>query len=157
MTPNVDERIGSVVRALTDVILPALPPEAGLAQEQVQLAIGHLQILRAQMDDRQAFEAEELVDSQVLGRALVDGCQGGAQTLAATAALSAAVAVEASGAAGRAARIAIQTAIADLVTAISSDGDDASRTALRTLILTHEQARATKDRHWFAPFGFDSL
>ena len=37
MTPNVDERLASVIRALTEVVLPHLPPEASLAQEQVHL------------------------------------------------------------------------------------------------------------------------
>ena len=37
MTPNVDERIASVIRSLSEVILPHLPPEASLAQEQAHL------------------------------------------------------------------------------------------------------------------------
>ena len=66
MTPSTDERIASVIRSLTEVILPHLPADASLAQEQCQLAIGHLQILRLQIDGIQDFEAEELADTRVL-------------------------------------------------------------------------------------------
>ena len=50
----------------------------------------------------------------------------------------------------------VHVSITVLITAISSDNGDASRAALRTIIIDKEQARATKDRTWFAPFGFDA-
>lgn len=159
MTPNVDERLASVVRALTDVILPSLPPEAGLAQEQVHLAIGHLQILRAQLDQIPAFEAEELADAGALAHALLSDITGGLQTAGALSGLRAVVddAPPATPAEARARRQAINAAIATVVASVSADGNAASRTALRATILSYEKARVLKDRHWFAPFGFDSL
>ncbi|HMO68292.1 MAG TPA: hypothetical protein PKE25_06450, partial [Novosphingobium sp.] len=66
MIPSIDDRLASVVRALTEGILPHLPADASLAQEQVQLCIGHLQILRAQIDAAPAFEREELADAAAL-------------------------------------------------------------------------------------------
>ena len=48
------------MRALSEVILPHLPAEASLAQEQVHLCIGHLQIIRGQIDEAPAFERGEL-------------------------------------------------------------------------------------------------
>ena len=59
MNPSVQDRLGSVLRALSGVILPALPKDAGLAQEQAMLAMGHIQIILAQMDAAPAFEEEE--------------------------------------------------------------------------------------------------
>jgi hypothetical protein len=91
MTPNVDERLASVVRALSEVILPHLPPEASLAQEQVHLCIGHLQILRAQFDAVPAFEREELGDALAVARDLAGAVTGGEVTTAALAAMNAAV------------------------------------------------------------------
>jgi hypothetical protein len=87
MTPNTDERLASIIRALTEVILPHLPPEATLAQEQVQLAVGHLQILRAQLDSIPSYEREELEDSKAIAVALLQSVSGGAQTSAALDAL----------------------------------------------------------------------
>lgn len=157
MSPNVDERLASIVRALSDVVLPSLPPEAGLAQEQLQLSIGHLQILRAQLDDLPVFEVEELADAAALGQDLAR-CGGGPQTLAATAhlqeALASAKAASGCGAV-RVARMEINGAIGALVEAVSADGDPPSRRDLPQTILKTERTRALKDRRWFAAFGFD--
>lgn len=160
MTPSVDERIASVVRALTDVILPSLPPEAGLAQEQVQLCVGHLQVLRAQFDGSLAFEAEELTDVIALGEALGALVKGGSATGTASAALRDALAAGRAATAPaevRQARVAINAGIAKLVAAVSTDGDERSRGGLPRTILEYEKPRVLKDRKWFAPFGFDSL
>ena len=144
MTPNVDDRLASVIRALTDVVLPALPPEAGLAQEQVQLALGHLQILRAQIDGSLAFEAAELADARALAEQLAGMAGGEALAEPLAAAKRAATPADI-----RAARVAIHAAIHDLVPAASRDP------ALVRTIIAAERARVAKDRAWFAPFGFD--
>ena len=154
MIPNVDDRLASVIRALTEVILPHLPPEASLAQEQVQLAVGHLQILRAQIDSLPGYEREELADGRALGTALAD-CTGGVKTSAATSSL--ADAVEAQGEDGRTLLKDINVNVEALVRAVAADGDDDTRARLTSTILEHEQARAQKDRQWYAPFGFDTL
>ena len=157
MTPNVDDRLASVIRALTEVILPHLPPEASLAQEQVHLSVGHLQILQAQIDAIPGFEREELDDAVAVGKALGGVVvRGGAETGKALASLASSVAA-ASGDDVRAERKAISSAIAVLIGAVSADGDAAGKAALSKTILEHEHPRAQKDRHWFAPFGFDTL
>lgn len=158
MIPSTDERLASVVRALTDVVMPSLPAEAGLAREQVELSLGHLQILRAQFDTIASYEAEELADARALGEAL-SGCAGGPETGSAAAILTDIVA-KVTGTEGpaeiRTARIAIHAAIAALVKAVAADGDAATRSRMSRLILAHETRRVAKDRAWFAPFGFDS-
>ena len=156
MTPNVDDRLASVIRALTEVILPHLPPEASLAQEQVHLSVGHLQILRAQIDAIPGFEREELDDAVAVGKALGGVVSGDAETGKALASLASSVAA-AGGGDVRAERKAISSAIAVLIGAVSADGDAAGKAALSKTILEHEHPRAQKDRHWFAPFGFDTL
>lgn len=156
MTPNVDERLASVVRALSEVILPHLPPEASLAQEQVHLCIGHLQILRAQFDAVPAFEREELDDAIAVVRDLAGAVAGGEQTTAALTALNAAVAA-ADGSDVRGQRAAVLEAVDALVKAVSADGSSNAKAALPGVILKHETPRTLKDRQWFAPFGFDTL
>jgi hypothetical protein len=152
MIPSVDDRLASVVRALTDVVMPSLPPEAGLAQEQIQLAIGHLQILRAQLDGTPDFEAEEATDARALGQLLLGVGGGGAATSAAIAALNSAIDAKAG---VREDRIAIHTAIDAVVKACSNDGSDTFRAQIGEIIVTHQTPRTMKDRKWFAPFGFD--
>ncbi len=156
MIPNIDDRLASIVRALTEVVLPHLPPEASLAQEQVHLSIGHLQILRAQIDAVPAFEREELGDIVALAAALRANVTGGAATQTALADLAAA-AKAADGSDVRGHYKAVSQAIEALVRVVSSDADPAGRTGLSRIVLEHEAARAQKDREWFAPFGFDTL
>src|SRR3546814_14577108 len=129
MTPNTDERLASVIRALTEVILPHLPPEASLAQEQAQLAIGHLQILRLQLDSVHGFEAEELADTRALAGELVEAIDGGGDTADAADAPSAVLASE--GADVRGSLSGLNRAIDPPVRAASSDGPPTPRTRRR--------------------------
>lgn len=157
MTPTIDERLASVVRALTDVILPSLPPEAGLAKEQLQLSVGHLQILRAQLDAAPAFERQELDDVLVLATDLVAQCSGGERVRRGLVSLQSAMDSAATAADVRIARMEINRAIAELVQVVADDGDPVGKKAISAVILKHEQPRASHDRQWCAPFGFDSL
>lgn len=153
MIPSVDDRLASVVRALTDVVMPSLPPEAGLAKEQMQLIIGQIQIVRAQMDAAPGFEAEEADDARALGKALLEAGGGGSATQAALAELRAATEATAL---PREARVAIHTAIDNLVQNAAVDGSPAFRAALGTIIVQMQTVRTKKDRDWFMPMGFDS-
>lgn len=161
MSPDIDERLASVVRALSEVILPHLPPDASLAQEQVHLCIGHLQIIRAQIDEAPAFERGELEDALTLAEALSAGISGGEQTRKALAALAVARSEAATLGEGpsavRAGRQNVLQAIDALVKAAACDADAPSRAYLSAEILRHESERTLKDRQWFAPFGFDTL
>jgi hypothetical protein len=154
MTPDIDERLASVVRALTDVILPSLPPEASLAAEQAHLSIGHLQIIRAQMDAAPGYEAEELADARALGTSLTNGISGGPSTTKALAGIANALKSEGN---ARDARRAIHASIASLIRAVSQDGDAGARQSVSATILAEQKARVLKDRKWFAPFGFDKV
>jgi hypothetical protein len=159
MTPNVDERIASVIRSLTEVVLPHLPPEASLAQEQVHLSVGHLQVIRAQLDEYVAFERGELDDALVIGRELAGAVSGGAQTSTAVTALRSAVEAGTGGtpAEVRGQTHAINDAIDGLIIALSADGADGARDTARSIILNREAVRADKDRRLFLPFGFDTM
>lgn len=155
MTPTVDERLASIVRSLTEVVLPHLPPDASLAQEQVHLAIGHLQILRDQIDLLPEFERKELEDARGIAAALAE-LSGGAKTSAALATLAQSVAL-ADGSHVRSQTTEINKAIDAVVKAIAVDGTAESRPRMSQIILEHEKARVLKDRHWFLPFGFDTI
>lgn len=150
MTPTVDERLASLIRSLSQVVLPHLPPEASLAQEQVHLALGHLHILRAQNDAAPAFEAEEAADAAQHGAALV--ALGGPGAAALADALQAAPAGDARGQVRT-----IHAGIDRFIRATWASGDAALRGAVTAAVLAYEHERVQKDRRWCAPFGFDSL
>jgi hypothetical protein len=155
MTPTTDERLASVIRSLTEVILPHLPADASLAQEQVQLAIGHLQILRLQFDSVHGFEAEELADTQALASELAAAICGGRDTSAAVGALKSAIGGVNSDVRGSLS--ALNRAIERLVQAVSADGAEGAKTQLSAIILRRESGRVEKDRRWFLPYGFDTM
>lgn len=150
MTPTVDERLASLIRSLSQVVLPHLPPEASLAQEQVHLTLGHLAILRAQLDAAPAFEAEEAADAAQHGRALLALDGPGSAALAA--ALTAAEQED-----KRSAVRTIHAAIDTYIRAAWNGPDAAHRDTLSQLVLDYERGRVLKDRQWCAPFGFDTL
>ena len=48
MLPDIDLRLTNTIKALSDVVLPALPTGEALAREQAQLAIAHLGLVQQQ-------------------------------------------------------------------------------------------------------------
>jgi hypothetical protein len=154
MNPSVRDRLGSVVRALNGVVLPALPKDAGLAQEQVMLAMGHIQIILAQMDAAPDFLAEEANDFIRMGHAVAAVMSGGPKTVTAKTALEAALDAMESGL-DETRTAAIQDGIDNALLALADDGDAAARSAIQAVILNQGAERADKDRRWFAAMGFD--
>ncbi len=154
MNPSVRDRLGSVVRALSGVVLPALPKEAGLAQEQVMLAIGHIQIILAQMDAAPAFEAEEAADLKNMAEAVISSAKGGAATTKAVNNLTAYISNTAGSSPGEQ-TAALQNGIDIVLIALAKDGEPASRSAVAAAVLKQGAVRADKDRRWFAAMGFD--
>lgn len=154
MNPSVRDRLGSVVRALSGVVLPAIPKEASLAQEQVLLAMGHIQIILAQMDAAPGFEAQEATDLENMSQAVTAAAKGGPVTTRAVNDLHAHTSDTAlSGSSDRTAHL--QDGIDAVLVALAHDGDHTARAAVNVLVLQHGAARADKDRRWFAAMGFD--
>ncbi|NVE96033.1 hypothetical protein [Altererythrobacter lutimaris] len=153
MNPSVDDRLNSVLRALETVVLPALPPEASLAQEQVMLAMGHLQIIQAQRDVTPAFEQGELEDISILARAMLEVSE--APEAVSTARQALISALESDVALARNKAEAIRSAIDGLLVAARQAGAKEYHRELARIILPMGRERARKDREWFAPMGFD--
>jgi hypothetical protein len=141
---------------LTDIILPALPEDAGLAQEQAHLAIGHLKIIRKQLDALPAFEADELGDARSLGVALLAGGEGAEATTTALGALRAALEHPVGGEHPRQSRVRINGAIDELIRQMAIDGAPRYRDHAAEVLIRMQSARTLKDRKWFALMGFDT-
>jgi hypothetical protein len=156
MNPSIDDRLASIIRSLTDIILPALPREAGLAQEQTHLAIGHLKIIRAQLDSVPAFEIEELADTRALAAALLSKAAGGTGTKAAVNTVRTALDQDGGDEHPRQSRIRINRAIDELIRQLAVDGTPEFRAFAADTVIRLQSERALKDRKWFSLMGFDS-
>ncbi len=156
MIPSVDDRLASIVRALTDIILPALPAEAKLAQDLTALSIGHLQVLRGQLDTAPAFELEELADARALASALLEKGEGGGETQTALGALRQTLNGNSTDDQPRQARVAIHWGIDGVIRKAGIDASPGFREQLSRLVLDAQSDRAIKDRKWCLPMGFDT-
>ena len=152
MNPSVDDRLNSVLRALETVVLPALPENASLAQEQVMLAMGQLQIIQAQRDAAAGYEQEELDDIATMARAVLEvsdvpeGCSDARRGLADS--------LEKEDGYPRERSERIREALDALL--IAAHEDRSYHRALTDVILPLGQKRAVKDRGWFGMMGFDA-
>jgi hypothetical protein len=158
MNPSINHRLDSMMRAVTEIILPALGSSNSLATEQAGLLLGHMSVLRMQIDNAPRYLGVEMQAAKTLGRALVAEASGGTETKASVATLTAAL--EERGTNGPAQaddRLErINEAIENLVYAMKEDGDAESRACVSKLILEHGKAAAERDRVWFSAMGFEA-
>ena len=148
MSPDESSRIVSVIRALSDIVLPAVREDEPLAQEQLQLAIGHLAIIQAQIDGGHTFKTQELADRQALAHALLEITQAHDTVEPQADRLSKATATGD--------LKSLSQAIQELIFATSSADDEGLNQRVFETVLQHEKERAIKDRRWFEPMGFDA-
>jgi hypothetical protein len=156
MIPSAAERIATMVRALTDVVLPAIDPANSLAQEQARLVVGQLLVLASQRDETR-LDRLELSSELELARRLLPVAPGGSASAAALAGLDVAVGTAAAASTENAAsaRGPLRAAIEDVVRAASADGSPSLREATWSLVFAHARAQAERSRAWFAAAGFD--
>jgi hypothetical protein len=156
MNPSIDDRLASIIRSLTDIVMPGLAQDAGLAKEQLYLTIGHLNILRSHIDGASAFESCELTDADMLATGLLEIADGGQNTEAAKQGLQHALARSREGEHLRETRLRVNAATDQLLQAMELDGTAACRTHIPGVLIPLQMDRALKDRRWFALMGFDS-
>lgn len=150
MTPSIDLRITTMVRAMQDVVLPAIDGANGLAREQASLVIGHLNLLAMQWNRADDYARVCLADLEQTIAMLAPS--GGPLTAAAAQAVKAALA-EQGAAEPRYKRV--MATVDTLVRAADQDGDAAFAGALRRHLLDFTLRQSTRDRSWFAGSGFD--
>ncbi|ETI63752.1 hypothetical protein C100_11070 [Sphingobium sp. C100] len=73
MLPDIDLRIANMIKALEQVILPALPRDQRLARDQAMLVAGHLRMIGEQWKSALRYEQVALDDLQGLARDLLPG------------------------------------------------------------------------------------
>jgi hypothetical protein len=160
MLPSIDIRIQNLVKAIEQVVLPAVDPENKLAQEQARLVIAHLHLIGQQWDKAHVFETQSLKAMCKLAAALVGTSAGGSETMATAARVKAAAeAIDFSELtmANAVAQVitALGTEVDALIFAISADGSDACRRASKEVILEYSARQARRERVWFAGNALD--
>jgi hypothetical protein len=157
MNPSIDVRLSTMIRAMADVVIPALSETPGLASEQAQLVLGHLHVLRQQVDHAGRFEELEYRAALSLGEALVAGAGEGSSSSPAWQRLEAALAADvgARPADTRNGGEAIRGAVEALLREGAGGGSD-DEARLRAIVLQHERTAADLNRTWFAAMGWES-
>lgn len=62
MTPDIDLRISTMVRAMEEVVMPAVDTHNGLAREQAALLVGQLKLLAAQWKHTEDYASVCIAD-----------------------------------------------------------------------------------------------
>ncbi|MBL6749512.1 MAG: hypothetical protein ISP90_03285 [Nevskia sp.] len=156
-------QLQTVIKAMTDVVLPAVDPANKLAQEQAQLVVGMLSLLLQRLPLQYRYDRDELQRYLQLAREL-SAVRGGAQTQAALADLSAGAAAGA-GVLQRAAAdpaeleaavLELRAKVGELIGAANADGEPASLPGLQRSVLAAAKVQTARERAWLAPTGFEA-
>lgn len=148
MMPSTELRIRSMLRAIEQIVLPAIPASNSLAQEQAQLVLGHLQVLLEQTGHEfvvRSLDTQALVE---LADALVDASVGGEATKTATESLRD-LSPDASNA-------DLSFSIERLMLASGLDGSEEFVTTSSALVLAYSRYSNQLNRAWFKGMQFDA-
>lgn len=156
-------QIKSMIKAMSDVVLPAIDADNKLAQEQGRLVIGMLSLLAKQLPLQFQFDRDELLRLIALAETLYTLAKGGPQVSACVEKMSAAVS---------AARLAlrqsesgpngIETALRGLkettsmvVRAAYIDGNGAAIEKIQEAVLSSSKEQLLRDRAWVLMQGWE--
>lgn len=157
MIPSAELRLSSMIRAVEDVILPAVAGHSGLAEEQAHILLGQLHLLRMQVDHVPAYERVEARSLGALARDLVQQADGGDATASSAGALEELLSGSdpVSPADVRAFTTAVSVAVEELLLASGRDGTDAFKASSTETVIRHGREQSMRDRSWFALTGFE--
>ncbi len=147
MNPSLDLRIRTMIRAVTEIILPGVDKDNALAQEQARLLVGHLHALQQQQPYADRLAAIEGRALKALAHKLINASAGGSVTKAATARVAAAFQTDD--------RAALSLTVERLIVDSAADGTEAFLQATNALVLKEAKAAANRGRAWFKLMGFD--
>lgn len=161
MTPDLGTRLDTVITALRQVVIPALPADEVLAREQATLCIGQLTVLAQQYRHVADYEALCLAEMSALAATLLADAAGGPDTTRAAVDLRTCLEqgetvpgpVPTTPVHQR--RNAIAARIDELLRAAGRDGTDAFRALTERVVVEHGARQAGRDRSWFRACGMD--
>ena len=145
----------AMAKTLRDVVLPALDPAQQVAQEQLNLAIGFLDILALRLPLTFAFDLDETRRHLALAKALagLTGMDGDGAIATADAVLEAS---PADPAALLAACRALRSATCAIIEAGHARGEPALSASISKVVNTFAEVQLMRERAWVAPMGFEN-
>ena len=154
MNPDLDLRLKSVMKALSDVVLPALPAGERMARDQVNLALGHLAIIAEQWPYALRFELAALDESLALAAEMLGLLEDDAQVAMLESSLARAATLDREDYADVA---AFHRALKDELAQAVEVGAGARPLsgALIDAVLCHNARRAPRERSWCRASGLD--
>lgn len=163
MQLRADIQLQTAIRALTEVVAPALDSNNAMAVEQLQIVIGMLHLVAAQLPLQARYDRDELARLLELGLALVAAVDRVAHAPVITS-LTAAGTTGETVLSHRASNIAdilavireLRTHTGALISAIFCDGNDTERERVMALVLAHADAQLLRERAWVATMGWES-
>ena len=164
MQSRPDVQIQSILKAMADVVLPAVDPNNKLAQEQARLCMGLLGVMARQLPLQYRFDCDELARLSAYAAELQRMARGGEQTTAALAALGK-QAGEADALLERA-RVSPQAvldavrglreATGSLIPSVYRDGDAAAQDRVQRATRAMSKEQLLRDRSWVLAQGWEA-
>ena len=162
MRPEI--QIQSVLKAMSDVVLPALDPANKLAQEQARLCMGLLALLGQQLPVQFQFDCDELKRLVALSHTLASEARNDACAATALTALGSATQAadgvlqraKASPTELREAVRSLRTATSAVVQAVYADPNAKSVAAIQKTVLSCSQAQLLRDRSLLLMQGWEA-
>lgn len=147
-------QLQAVIKALSEVVLPAIDADNKPAIEQAKLSIGLLSLLAEQLPVQFSFDCDELARLIATGRVLVESAAGGAATQTAAAALGDALdraTATLDGARSGPAKVVgtvrrLREATGTLVTEAHADGTAEARAAIDRAVLAMSAEQLLRER-----------
>lgn len=157
-------QLQAMIKAMTEVVLPAVDPDNELACEQAQLVLGMLHLLAVRLPWQFHYDIDELERALKLSVTILDRGSGGPETRSALEAL------EGSAARGRAvlagakaspedlesAILEVRQQTASLLQALWTDGERGCRETVGRAVVEASREQIERERAWFAPQGWDT-
>ncbi|AGH51800.1 hypothetical protein G432_20590 (plasmid) [Sphingomonas sp. MM-1] len=153
MLPDIDLRIDNMLKALEQVVIPALPSDGRLARDQVNLVIGHLRMVKDQWRFAVKFEAGSLANMIRLGTDLAGQADERYQDELG-AALAAARDADPTDQAALAAVIGTLGGVIDRII-LGEDGRVPLPPPAFAAVIDYGRRQARRERSWFAGTGLD--
>ncbi|MFT4582800.1 MAG: hypothetical protein ACI915_002861 [Gammaproteobacteria bacterium] len=157
-------QLSSMIKSMTDVVLPAIDPENQMAQEQAQLVVGMMHLMAMRLPMQFHYDLDELRRYLGLSQALIGACAGGALTKAEIQKLAACVTDGEQALAGaqtapaelEAATLELRIRISAFIDTLWRDGEPNCRQAASRAVLAASKEQIERERAWFAPQGWDA-
>ena len=144
MIPSTELRLKTMMRAMTESIIPALDTDDSLAQEQAGLLMGHINALIQQQGLEPKVNQQEHQAMTELATFLLSVAEGGENTINARNVLANALQQDCFETLSKAVERLIAT----------EDATPAFKKAAWQPVLDYSKAAAARGQEWFKPMGF---